>query len=772
MRCLLASSVALLLALGAASPPAQASTATGVDQPADLAHHRPATSGQEDASKPAQEGADTGDVLSGRRDQTPTNDTGNVLDGADPEGQRPTNDSPDSPDGARQAPGQTAGAGGQLSPQVPGRFPSNRYEVYYSEGSWVASAFNNVVGSLTALVFGLAKWLVSRGLWVVRQAFDFGVAHLVAEPGGTLARAFERQLIGPLNLIHFALFFAVASGGWQALRGRLAVGAGEVLVSLLVVAASGFLLADPVGLYRSGVQLTAGLSGAVLELATDQPNNSAGASGQNRQGRWEASTAAVRPLEEGLWQALVAKPYDLLNWGEVLTGQCASRRDEILADGPHGTDDKPRDIMRASAACKQYAEFNATPTTERLFGAVLVAATVAVVMVVLGLVALTVIVPQMLGVALIGVLPLAVVAGILPGAGRQALWRWVGAGLQAMTVVVAMAGLLTVLLVGAKAFLSAGDGGLLIRFLLLLVLAAAGLVMRRRMLSGAQAMARQLGGRLEGARVGGSRGRGWLRPGATGGVTGFGVGQLGQEARGDLDTVRRSRLVNNRATRAARQRISTTGRRAGRAGLAAARSGRLARGVAHLTVNAPRAGPRGAARARVGMEDAYRRAHSKATDTAGRAGGYAREWKDGLAHPVASYRQEVARRRARPTRRHGDQATSTHTTVGQQAPAPGPSGPGPNQDQAAGGGRGGGASGHGPGKRGGRRRGGRGRTWSRRPGTVRDPATGQEWAWERLSPRPPAGQAGDRGGGGLADRLRRRGRDDHQESDRGGGGAR
>lgn len=650
---------------------------------------RPAT-----RNSPRDRTADTGDVLGRLRDSDdaggagvvddrPPGDTGNVLDRVG-EG-RPTADddlsdrTTDTGDvfGRLGDTGAVADSGlppppaggAELVPPAPsGGWPMDRYEIYYSEG-WVTSAFNNLVGSLTALAFAVATWIVGVGLWIVKQAYSFGVGALLAEPAGRLAETLDARLVGPLRLVDLALFVAVAVGGWQALRGRLARGAGEVAVSLAVLAVAGVVLARPVAVYEGGVRVAAGLSAAVLELAaTDGAGAVTAADVADAEVAagalpWTVETPALGPLTDGLTDAFVAGPYDLLNWGQRLDGRCAQARDRILAEGPHGTDNRPRDLMRATPGCQHHAEWNARPTMSRLLGAGLTAVSAGVVVVVVVLIAAAVIVAQLVGVGLVAAVPLAVPAGVLPGGGRQLLWRWLGAGLGTVAVVVGMAGVLTVMIAGAGALLDGSDGSLLGRFVLLGLLAAAGLVLRRRVLAAARSLGSHLARRLEGAQVGGTSGGGVMGPpAAAAGLSGFGVGKLADEAGDDVRGLAHNRVVGSRPVRAITGRSRTrtgggsgppAGANAAGAGvvdglLAARRSARqttaaAGRVAARWTVGAPRTAPRAAARATVGVSEALGRTRSRMGQATGRLRRYGGEWAQGAAHPVATYRAELSR---------------------------------------------------------------------------------------------------------------------------------
>lgn len=566
-----------------------------------------------------------------------------------------------------------------------GDYPASAYEIWYSEDGWSVgvdlharplwpvtpsvdtgtSIGERVTGWAIEFTFGVVRMVVDAATWLITWAYSFGFAASLAEPASRLAAAYEAGLIGPLELRHLALSCAVVYAGWQLLRNRLARGAGELLVSLAVLAVAGALLVNTEEAFRRGVGFAAGLSAAVLELASPGGDPEAAAGDGRADDGFELDTAAVDPLTNGLRTAFVAGPHDLLNWGRPLTGDCARARDELLASGPHGTDDVVREEM-ADAGCPEEAEWNATPTVERLMGANLTLWAALVVLIAVALVAVTVVVAQLVAVVLVGVMPFALTAGVLPGGGRQLLWRWAAACVRCFVAVVAMAGVLTFLLVTANALLSHAAGSLLERFGLLVVLAAAAILLRRKVLSGAQTLVGNLDRRVESARIGGTHGSGWMRPAAAGGLSGFGVAQASREGEGDVHQLRHNRAVDGTArtlrrhvprhlpTRAVSDRPG-----AGTAGSASTgasgpgidhgeskRRSTLARGArlaANTTINLPVAGPRAAAVAANAGGRVTKAVRAKLDASAERSRAAGREWRHGAAHPIDQYRRERAR---------------------------------------------------------------------------------------------------------------------------------
>lgn len=409
-----------------------------------------------------------------------------------------------------------------------GAYPTSHYDVGYDAGAW-DNIGRKFFGLLTELAFGVNRWLVGVGLWITPWAYGFGVVGALGDPALALALAevYITELVGPAGLRHAAFFYAVAWAGWQGLRGRLRMAAGELALTALVAVFGGFVLADPAGYLGGAFDVMGRASGSFLVLGT-------GAEAPDGPGSAEA---ALRPLNAHLHAAFIEQPHDYIDWGGPLTGACAAARDALLAEGPHGADDEPREAMRA-AGCAAAADFNADPTAERLGGSLLTTLAAATVVVLLVLVAVTLLVAQVMAVLLFAVAPLALVSGLLPGAGRELLWRWVAALVRSALAVVGMSFVLSMLLLVVDGLLGATEGaGLIERFALLVLTSVGMLVVRRRAVGAGARLAERMATTLSAARVGGrgsTRGGGWLAPAAVGGVSGWALGASAREAGGEL----------------------------------------------------------------------------------------------------------------------------------------------------------------------------------------------------------------------------------------------
>lgn len=374
-------------------------------------------------------------------------------------------------------------------------YPLSAYTVDYDEGGFTAVS-RKAVGTLTELTFATVRWVVGVGMWLVGWAFSFGVANRLAAPMASVAGRYQSGFYTPL--VGSALFLSAAYGAVQIFRGRLARGVGEFALSLLLVAGFGtWFLANPKGFLDTAFATTAHLAGSVATVALGTGPGCPGSAGQAPGGfALPGLDAAVAPLTAQVEQAFVRRPYELLEWGTPVPAACARQEDLILAAGPGGDRDALVSLMD-TPACHALYVFNRQPSTERLGVAVLVLAASSILVLCLGTVAGTVVVAQVVAVALIAVMPFAALGAALPRSGRVVLWAWGFTLLRALVTVVVMAGFLTFLLLAGDALLATGQGQpLLVQMAVLNLIAVLGLTLRRRVLRSGQRAAATLTRRI------------------------------------------------------------------------------------------------------------------------------------------------------------------------------------------------------------------------------------------------------------------------------------
>jgi hypothetical protein len=409
------------------------------------------------------------------------------------------------------------GDGGEVDTVLPddcwGRFPSSHYDIGCDEGAWNHLS-RKVYCTFTDLAFQGSRAATALTLWLIEWSYGFGVYDRLGGHAITIADTYQTNLIGPLGLSELVWFAAVAWAGFATLRGKITMAAGELVMSFVCAVLAGIFLANPAG-YLQGLFDTMGsTSGAIFATANGDapPENGVDAD------------AVLAPLQAQIHSAFVEQPYDILNWGAPLSGQCAAARDQILVDGPHGNDDEPRDAMDA-AGCAEASDFNHDPNGTRLFGAVLTLVAALVMAVLIILVAITVVVAQVVAIILFSIAPFALLAAVLPAGGRALAWAWLGALGRVVLAVVGMSFLLSLLLLTVQAMLAGtADASLVERFALMNLTVVVMFLARKRILAGGHTIASQLAHRASTRRIGGERTAGWGAPAAVAGVTGFAVG--------------------------------------------------------------------------------------------------------------------------------------------------------------------------------------------------------------------------------------------------------
>jgi hypothetical protein len=449
--------------------------------------------------------------------------------------------------------------GDGLPPNVPS---DDHYDIMYSTGGGLFAGTNigrQATGMFTDWLFTADRWVVHVALSLIHWSLSFHIADALTAPAAKLAAAYQTQVVDRLGLIGFFLFVAVAWAGWHVLRSRTSKGVGEFAVTLLILAvttaawaAPATFLLGPNGLLGHTRDVAAGLADITATGTSPAPPPGCPggpygppAPGTNCNAPPTGDTT-LAPLLESMHHAFVEVPYQLLNWGAQLdtpgaNSACLAAEAKIVAGGPWSTSDTPRNTMSsAGGTCSALAKFNATPTPDRLVGAALSLFGSLLVMILAIVMSIALIFAELTCVGLVVAFPLVSAVSLMPGPGRQLLWRWISHMFAALFALIATVVSLALMLVGIDALLSAlGGQALLVILVVLNGMVVAGLVMHRRLRKGFSRAAQRIGRRLENANVGGAGTSGWLRPAAEG----FGAAEL-------LDEHRRLRHRMNQGTHA------------------------------------------------------------------------------------------------------------------------------------------------------------------------------------------------------------------------------
>jgi len=437
--------------------------------------------------------------------------------------------------GPPAGPGTQSGLVGNILPSdgVPAGTPSDgQYEVMYSTGGGLfapADVGRQATGMFTQWLFTANVWVVHAALWLVNWALTFHVADALAAPAESLAGAYQDDVVGPLGLVGLALVLCFFASFWYFTRGRGTKALGEVGVSLLVLMVTACTWAQPSTLLlgNNGVlghvrDLATGLASITTSISDGTSPGEVAACQSGGEANADQCTAEMQaPLLGNIHAAFVDVPYQLLNWGRQLDvpGQqspCLATEAQILAKGPWGTSNTPRDMMD-SAGCSALATFNADPSADRLIGAFLCLSAALLLFLQAILVAGATILAELTVLALVVVFPFVVPAGLLPGGGRDLLWSWVTRALKAMIVLVATCVTLSLMLVTISSLIQSMSGDPLFEiFIALNAVVVGAIIFRGRLTKSLRRIADQTHNRMSGARFGGSQGHRWLAPAAVG----------------------------------------------------------------------------------------------------------------------------------------------------------------------------------------------------------------------------------------------------------------
>ncbi|MGW1107915.1 hypothetical protein [Streptomyces sp. NPDC002540] len=221
--------------------------------------------------------------------------------------------------------------------------PIDGYELNAQGGSIFAFKSQALAFALSGL-FTLIRMLVGLAGWAIELAFRFPLLKILIAPAQKVADAYNTLVVDTLGLKGLLLAWAFVFAGFMIVRGRVARGLGEIFLTLLIAAfaASAFVRPD----YLLAQDGPLGQSQQVAAEVAQQSVNSYGWGGKiasagpcdGMVGReetkcWElegerpvSAKEVARPLQDSITNALVVKPYMLLQYGRILDPAKASDR--------------------------------------------------------------------------------------------------------------------------------------------------------------------------------------------------------------------------------------------------------------------------------------------------------------------------------------------------------------------------------------------------------------------------------------------------------------
>ncbi|MEU8605345.1 hypothetical protein [Streptomyces parvulus] len=213
--------------------------------------------------------------------------------------------------------------------------PINGYELNAEGGSIVAFKTQALAFALSGL-FTLIRLLVGLAGWAIEVAFRFPLLKLLTRPAEEVADAYNDVVVDALGLKGLLLAWAFVFTGFMLVRGRVGRGLGEIFLTLLIAAfaTSAFVRPDyllaadgPLGQAQQvGAEVAQRSVNAYDwggKIASKSPCD--GMAGRQElkciqeQGEKPVTAAEVaRPIQDSVTNALIVKPYMLLQYGRTL----------------------------------------------------------------------------------------------------------------------------------------------------------------------------------------------------------------------------------------------------------------------------------------------------------------------------------------------------------------------------------------------------------------------------------------------------------------------
>ncbi|MGW2618512.1 hypothetical protein [Streptomyces sp. NPDC001500] len=213
--------------------------------------------------------------------------------------------------------------------------PIDGYDLNASGGSIVAFKTQALAFALSGL-FTLIRLLVGLAGWAIEVAFRFPLLKLLIKPAQKVADTYDTVVVDTLGLKGLLLAWAFVFAGFMIVRGRVGRGLGEIFLTLLIgaIAASALIRPDtllgPDGPLGQSQQVAAEVAQRSVnsydwggKIASYDP--CAGMAGnaeikcEEREGEGPlSSTEVARPIQDSITNALIVKPYMLLQYGRIL----------------------------------------------------------------------------------------------------------------------------------------------------------------------------------------------------------------------------------------------------------------------------------------------------------------------------------------------------------------------------------------------------------------------------------------------------------------------
>lgn len=368
------------------------------------------------------------------------------------------------------------------------------YHMHWSTGFWASMAVvKPMMGVAAEFTWKVGVTFLRVAAWAFDWAVGGKVTGYILGLPEYLAGEIQSKVVHRLGLYGIALTMLAAVVGWHLVRRRLAEAAGELGFAVVAFAVVSVMLvwswpgsdSGNTGYYSAAVNVRR-LLGEGMTFGPASPDG----------GEPGTAAAVMRPVID----AAIHTPWEHLNFGGPLTTECQVKagRDILLA-GAGTSGEGSVDALRNCDGGAAMADFASNPSTVRVWAVFLVVAgQVAVAFLVFATAALVLISEVMLAAAF-ACLPLLAV-GVLFPAGRRAAGAWFGLFLKGLTGYAAGMLFLSLVMIVVIQVINKSVGATMIeRSLLFLMVALAGVKLRKLLPAAAAQVSANLGGQLSAA---------------------------------------------------------------------------------------------------------------------------------------------------------------------------------------------------------------------------------------------------------------------------------
>ncbi|MFQ6144637.1 hypothetical protein ACLMNJ_16410 [Streptomyces seoulensis] len=213
--------------------------------------------------------------------------------------------------------------------------PIDGYDLNAEGGSIVAFKTQALAFALSGL-FTLIRLLVGLAGWAIEVAFRFPLLKLLTKPAQKVADTYDTVVVDTLGLKGLLLAWAFVFAGFMIVRGRVGRGLGEIFLTLLIgaIVASALIRPDtllgPDGPLGQSQQVAAEVAQQSVnsydwggKIASYDPCTGMAGNAEikceQREGEGPvSSTEVARPIQDSITNALIVKPYMLLQYGRIL----------------------------------------------------------------------------------------------------------------------------------------------------------------------------------------------------------------------------------------------------------------------------------------------------------------------------------------------------------------------------------------------------------------------------------------------------------------------